>query len=357
MQTHVNLDTFFTLGKAMAIQWQGASFSTSFIPFSESVLHQKPMSIFQDNLSQLKTYSSEFKLINKAIQRVLKSDLKPEVAWKIFNDTIADYREVMNPFPVISCLQDLQKLEIQLEEYSLERLWKVLSDIINELQIKTIEQKRKWFEEKKNRPLLGTITVLELQVCGLISLPREMYQLRNLKKLDLSQNRIEFLPESIKIWTQLEELNLCCNELTNLPHNGIKYLTNLTNLNVSGNALKCLPRSIKYLTRLKILNLEENYLKKLPKEIGQCTSLEVLTVSSNQLSQLPKELKELISLVKFSAADNELEYTSEELQSLELNSWKQVKKVDLSQNYQNTTVEFLKILWPSASTIMHNHYE
>lgn len=357
MQTHVNLDTFFTLGKAMTIQWQSASFSTSFIPFSESVLHQKPMSIFQDNLSQLKTYSSEFKLINKAIQRILKSDLKSEVAWKIFNDTITDYREVMNPFPVISCLQDLQKLEIQLEEYSLGRLWNVLSDIINEPQIKTIEQKRKWFQEKKNQPLLDTITVLELQVCGLISLPKEIYQLRNLKKLDLSQNQLEFLEESIKIWTQLEELNLCCNELTDLPHNGIKYLINLTNLNVSSNALKHLPRSIKYLTNLETLNVEENYLEELPKRIGQCTSLKALTVSSNQLSQLPKELKDLTSLVEFSAADNELKYSSEELQALGVNSWKQIEKVDLSQNYQNTTVEFLKTLRPSASTIMHSHYE
>lgn len=88
----------------MTIQWHGASFSTSFIPFSENVSHRKHVSILQDNLNQLKSYSSEFKLINKAIQRILKSDLKPEVAWKIFNDTIADYREVMNPFPVISCL-------------------------------------------------------------------------------------------------------------------------------------------------------------------------------------------------------------------------------------------------------------
>jgi len=82
----------------------------------------------------------------------------------------------------------------------------------------------------------------------------------------------------------------------------------------------------------------------------------VLTVSSNQLSQLPKELKDLTPLVEFSAADNELRYSSEELQALGVNSWKQIEKVDLSQNYQNTTVEFLKTLWLSATIIMHSRY-
>lgn len=336
---------------------QSTSFSTSFILHSENVFHKEPVGIFQDNLSQLKAYSSKFKLISKAIQRISKDALESQVALKVFNDIIAGYKTVISPFPVISCLKDLQKLETQLKDHSLEQLWNVLSDVINEPQIKTIKQKRKWFEDEKNQPLLDKEVVLNLQVKQLISLPREIYQLRNLKKLDLSHNQLEFLSESIKIWTQLEELNLSCNELTDLPLHGIEHLKNLTNLDVSGNALKRLPESIGCLKKMKILNVEENYLKELPKEIGQCTSLELLTVSSNELSQLPVELKYLTSLVEFSAADNELKYSSEGLQALGLNNWKQVKEVDLSQNYQNTTVEFLKTLWPNATTIMHSHFK
>ncbi len=340
----------------MTIQWPGSFFSTSFISHSENA-HRESVSIFQNNLNQLKTYSSEFKLINKAIQMISKDSLNSQVALKIFNDTIADYKTVINPFPAISCLQDLQELEKRLEDHSLKQLWDVLSDIIDKPQIKTVEQKREWFEDEENQPLLDTITILELQICGLVSLPREIYQLRNLKKLDLSQNQLEFLSESIKVWTQLEELNLCCNELIDLPDHGIEHLTNLKHLDISGNALKCLPRSIRYLKQMKILNVEENYLKELPAEIGHCSSLEVLKVSSNELFQLPTEVKDLTSLVEFSAADNELRYTSEELQALGLNNWKKVEKVNLLQNYQDTAVEFLKTLWPSAVIIMHSHYE
>lgn len=270
----------------------------------------------QNHLNQIKTYSSGFKLIDKAIQRISKDSLNPQVALKIFNDTIADYKTVIYPFPVVSYLQNLQELEKRLEEHSLKQLWHVLSEIIDESQIITIEQKREWFEDQKNQPLLETITLLKVQICGLVALPREIYQLRNLKKLDLSQNQLEFLPESIKIWTQLEELNLFHNELTYLPHHGIKHLRNLKILNVGSNALEYLPRSIRYLKQMKILKMEENYVKALPKEIGECSSLEKLKVSSNKLFRLPSELKYLTSLVEFSAADNELRYSSQELQTL-----------------------------------------
>ena len=113
----------------MTIQWQGASFSTSFIPHSENA-QREHISIFRDNLNQLKTHSSGFKLINKAIQMISKNGLNSQVALKIFNDTIAGYKTVINPFPVISCLQNLQELEKQLEEHSLKQLWDILSDII-----------------------------------------------------------------------------------------------------------------------------------------------------------------------------------------------------------------------------------
>ncbi|MDR2540100.1 MAG: leucine-rich repeat domain-containing protein [Chlamydiales bacterium] len=337
----------------MTIQQQASSM---FISRSENIFHEGAVNVFQVNLNQLKTHSSKFELINLAIQRVSKGDLKTQVAWKIFNDKIADYKTVIGPFPVISCLRDLQELEIRLENHFLEQLWDVLIER-GVSQLNSVDEKRKWFEDEKNRSLLDAVTTLELQSSELVFLPREIYHLRNLIKLDLSLNRIEFLHRAIKVWTQLEELNLSCNELTDLPHDGIKHLINLKNLNICGNKLKCLPRSIGYLKNLKVLDVEENYLQELPAEIGQCSSLEVLKASSNKLSQLPKELKELISLVEFSVADNELKYSSEELQALGVNSWKRIEKADLSQNYLNTTVEFLQTLWPSASTIMHSHYE
>ncbi|MGB7128587.1 MAG: leucine-rich repeat domain-containing protein [Candidatus Rhabdochlamydia sp.] len=326
--------------------------------YEENIFDEETNTIFQASVNQLKNYSSEFTLIDKAIQKISGEDVSSQDILEIFNDTIAGYREVINPLPVISCLQDLQELEKQLEDHSLKQFWDALwFDTIDKPKLETIVQKREWFEDEQNQSLLDAVTILGLQGCEMVRLSREIFKLRNLKELYLNNNLIEVLPESIKVWTQLEKLDLCDNKLTYLPHNGIKGLKNLKDLNISSNDLTRLPRSMGCLKSLEKFNVKENYLKELPKEIGQCTSLEILKVSSNELFQLPIDLKFLISLKKFSAADNKLKYTSEELQALGLTSWKQIEKVDLSQNYQDTTVEFLKTLWPSATTIMHSHFE
>lgn len=281
---------------------------------------------------------------------------------EIFNKTIATgYKKAIDPFPFISCLQDLQELERQLENHSLEQFWEALwfdalLDVVDEPQAETIEQKREWFKNEENQDLLSKITYLSVNNCDIVHLPKEIFKLPSLKKLDLSLNLIEVLPESIKIWTKLKKLNLCHNNLTYLPHNGIKRLKKVKNLNISANKISSLPRSIKGLKSLTNLNAEENYLEELPKEIYRCISLENLNVSSNNLLRVPIEIKHLTSLIKFSAADNELSYSSEELQVLELHNWKQIKEVDLSQNYMNTTTEFLKTLWPSATTIKHSNF-
>ncbi|MGL5626241.1 MAG: leucine-rich repeat domain-containing protein [Candidatus Rhabdochlamydia sp.] len=349
----------------MSIQWQNQFFS-GFVQEPYIDFHEKITNVFQSKYNQLKvnelkTHSSEFKLIDKAIQRISKTDFNAQDALQIFNATIAGYKKAIDPLPFVSCLQDLQELERQLENHSLEQLWEALwfdalLDIIDEPQVETMEEKREWFKDEKNQDLLGKITHLSFKNCDIVHLPKEVFKLRNLRKLDLSLNLIEVLPESIKVWRRLKKLNLCYNDLTYLPHNGVKHLKKIKNLNVSANKLTSLPRAIGLLKNLKNLNAEENYLEELPKEICRCTFLENLNVSSNNLSVLPEGIKHLAALIKFSAADNELRYSSKELQTLELHNWKQIKKVDLSQNDLHTTTEFLRTLWPNATTIKHSNF-
>ena len=196
----------------MSIQCQGQIF---LIPcsFGENVFDEAANNIFQDYFKQLKTYSSGFKLIDKAIQKISEDDLNPQDMLRIFNDTIAGYGKVINPFPVISCLQDLQELEKQLEDHSLKQFWEALwfdpPLDADEPKLQTVAQKREWLEDERNQPLLDTVTILGLQGCEIVHLPKEIFKLRNLKKLYLNNNLIEVLPASIKVWTQLEKLDLC----------------------------------------------------------------------------------------------------------------------------------------------------
>ena len=78
-----------------------------------------------------------------------------------------------------------------------------------------------------------------------------------LVSLDLSRNKLEKLPESIGIVTNITRLVLSRNDLTKLP-DAIGNLTSLTELNLDRNDLTKLPVGIPNLTSLKVLNLGHN---------------------------------------------------------------------------------------------------
>lgn len=301
--------------------------------------------LFCSRLKSLKTYTSEFDLINRAIQQIPEDgNLNlPNIAKAIkkFNAVIA---EIIHPWPVIPCKQEVKELEQQLKEnQALGELWNALP-IANKPQLKTLAQMRKWFEDEQNQPLLSIVTTLDLNDRGITHLPKEIFKLHNLRELDLSWNSIGFLPESIKMWTQLEKLDLCDNELEGL--NGIEYLKSLKELNASANRLISLPSSIGCLKKIEKLNIEGNCLTELPPEISQCTSLRVLKISGNYLPSLPIEIKDLTLLTKFYAFHNKLNCLPEKV-----DSWGKIKRIRLANNFLNITEGQAEQLWPSATEI------
>lgn len=165
-----------------------------------SSINENNTELFCNRLKQLKSHISEFEFINRAVQHLPSNkdlcSFNVIDVLKKFNHTIYNYSNV-DPFPIISCVQELEKLEQKIQDHALGQLWDVL---LGDSQLKTIAQKREWFEDENNQPLLDAVTRLKLSNCQIVRLPREIFRLRNLKKLDLSKNLIEALPESIKIW-------------------------------------------------------------------------------------------------------------------------------------------------------------
>ena len=93
-------------------------------------------------------------------------------------------------------------------------------------------------------------------------------RLLQLTALDLSNQRLKFIPESISNLTQLEALDLSENQLTDLPES-IRNLTLLRVLNLNNNRLAALPESISNLTPLTMLSLGNNRLTAIPESIGE----------------------------------------------------------------------------------------
>jgi Leucine-rich repeat (LRR) protein len=149
------------------------------------------------------------------------------------------------------------------------------------------------------------IKKLDLSNNKLTQLPVEIVQLTQLTTLHLTNNNITKLPVEIRQLTQLTTLNLSTNKLTQLPVE-IGQLTQLTTLHLSFNNLTQLPVEIGQLTQLTTLNLQNNKLTQLPVEIGQLTQLTTLYLQTNKLTNLPVEIWQLTQLTTLNLSYNKL---------------------------------------------------
>lgn len=116
---------------------------------------------------------------------------------------------------------------------------------------------------------------------------------------------IEQIPESVKFLSNLTNLNLSCNHLTSVP-DSIGNLTNLTFLNLSTNYITSLPDSIGNLTNLTTLKLYENKLTSLTESIGNLTNLTLLDLHDDGLTQIPESIGNLANLTELSLLRNKL---------------------------------------------------
>ena len=109
------------------------------------------------------------------------------------------------------------------------------------------------------------------------------------EELDLSEKRIEILPDSITTLTNLKSLDLRSNSLSAIP-DSITRLTNLQSLDLRNNSLSAIPDSITTLTNLQILNLSANSLSAIPNSITRLQKLTRLNLYGNPITEPPLEV-------------------------------------------------------------------
>jgi internalin A len=161
---------------------------------------------------------------------------------------------------------------------------------------------------------------------GLKSLPPELANLGNLRKLDISGNPWGSIPDVVAQLHRLEQLTLSHTNLSEIPES-ITQLVNLTHLDLSYNQLRQLPESIAQLAHLTHLDLSGNQLKQLPESIAQLAHLTHLALSKNQLEQLPESIAQLVRLTQLDLSVNQLEQLPESITQLV-----SLTQLDLSYN-------------------------
>lgn len=189
--------------------------------------------------------------------------------------------------------------------------------------------------------------ILSLSEHGLESLPPEVFALKQLRTLDLSNNNLISLGR-LHLLTELKSLNLDGNKLMNGSLGPLAALSKLQTLSVKRNALgdsnngtsdsgantmpsapfPAMPSS------LKQLSLSENPLGAVPDSLlsGNLVKLEFLDLSKTGIKELPLELVVLTALQELRLDDNQIEFLMPNMGEL-----KKLKVLSLKHNRLTVT--------------------
>jgi len=195
----------------------------------------------------------------------------------------------------------------------------------------------------------GKLTSLEsLNLHGnqLSTLPSIIESLISLKKLKLGLNNLKSIPEWIKNLGSLKKLSLGGNKDLSKVEEWICFLPLVMELNLYDNNIKVLPESIGLLESLEVLILHNNHLTTLPESFGKLSSLKKLDLSWNNITNLPEWISSLSSLEELNLRGNKLSNLPESITSLHslkiLNITLNKNIIQLPKDLENKALKIIK---------------
>ncbi|CAB1318901.1 unnamed protein product [Coregonus sp. 'balchen'] len=215
-----------------------------------------------------------------------------------------------NRFIVIDGLRELKRLKVLRLKSNLTKLPQVVTDVGVHLQKLSINNEGTKLMVLNSLKKMMNLTELELLRCDLERIPHSIFSLHNLQEIDLkdnnlktieeiisfqhlhrlrlylNRNKIEKIPGQLFYCRKLRFLDLSHNNLTSI-HADVGFLQNLQYF-----AIESLPPELFQCKKLRTLNLGNNCLHTLPSRFGELTGLTQLELRGNRLECLPVELGE-----------------------------------------------------------------
>lgn len=156
--------------------------------------------------------------------------------------------------------------------------------------------------------------------CGLTEFPEEIFSLaETLEVLDLSDNQLSKLPDSISKLKKLRIIFFARNNFTEFP----SVLAACPALNMIGfksNRIKTVPENV-FPPMLRWLILTDNSIEKLPKSIGDCKLLRKCALAGNLIEELPANMAKCVNLELLRISANKLKVIPKWLFELPKLSW------------------------------------
>ncbi|KAJ3426377.1 leucine-rich repeat-containing protein [Anaeramoeba flamelloides] len=168
----------------------------------------------------------------------------------------------------------VSSIQIPFELWSLKKITTLnLSEIsLHELPLKIVE--------------LTNLEGLIIQKCQIKNFPSIVQKLPNLKKLDVSGNNFEIVDEQFETVQHLTELTLRQCQLTNEKLKRITSHFTAQVLNINNNAITKLPKSLGNSKNLKVFYADNNSISFIPKSFSP-ENLNKLFLKNNLLKKFP----------------------------------------------------------------------
>lgn len=142
--------------------------------------------------------------------------------------------------------------------------------------------------------LADSLEVLNLSGNALSSLPDDLYRLRHMRILFVSDNDFTELPACIGRCEQLQVIGFKANRIRHVPAQALT--PQLRSLILTDNQIDSLPEALGDCAHLQKLMMAGNRLKRLPDSLARCQRLELLRIAVNQLTELPDWLLQMPAL-------------------------------------------------------------
>ncbi|KAJ6655376.1 hypothetical protein lerEdw1_005434 [Lerista edwardsae] len=189
------------------------------------------------------------------------------------------------------------------------------------------------FEGCNNLPFLETLILQKNQFKALVTVSSMTMHMKSLKYLDLSQNLLQYEDDKSGChWSgNLVNLNLSFNRLSELVFRCLPV--NIQMLDLQNNHISSVPEEIVELSNLKELNLASNRLTDLP-GCGQFSSLRLLNVEMNSVfSQSSKFLQSCPNIKKLKGGHNPFRCSCELRSFIDLGKKGVMELVDWPESY------------------------
>uniref|UniRef100_A0A914UW58 Leucine-rich repeat-containing protein 40 n=1 Tax=Plectus sambesii TaxID=2011161 RepID=A0A914UW58_9BILA len=121
------------------------------------------------------------------------------------------------------------------------------------------------------------------------SLAKEIGELTRLEQLYAGSNRIAVI-QGLERCSELKELNLACNLIEEVDDDFFRNMTQLMAIDLRENKLKAIPQSVLKLNALERLNLERNDISNVPPTLSLLPHLKTLIMSNNPIKTIRRDI-------------------------------------------------------------------